>query len=100
MKKLNTKSQQGFTITEVLVASVIMLTVFSSLFYALSSGYNFTRVTQENVRATQILTEKMELMRLFTWQQITNGTTIPSAFTNGYFDNPTNLGITYSGTVS
>lgn len=77
-----------------------MLLVFGSLFLALSFGFNVTRLTQENVRATQILTEKMELMRLYTWQQITNGTSIPLVFTNGFFDNPTNQGITYNGTIT
>ena len=77
-----------------------MILVFSSVFYTLASGTKIARLTQENVRAAQILTEKMELMRLYSWQQITNSNSIPAAFTSGFFDNPVNQGTTYAGTVS
>jgi type II secretory pathway pseudopilin PulG len=90
----------GFTILEQLIAASIAILVFGSLFMALSSGFNVTQLTQENLRATQIITEKMELLRLFTWQQITNGTSIPTNFTDIYYPDSVNQGVNYTGVVS
>ena len=47
--------------------------------------------------------ERMEGVRLFNWNQLTNASMIPSTFTSYYYPLATsngNEGITYSGTMS
>jgi hypothetical protein len=62
------------------------------------------RLARETVRATQILEEKMEVVRLLNWDQVVNlPGYIPTTFTSPYYaDNPTNPppdGFNYTGTV-
>ena len=59
-------------------------------------------VARENLRATQVLVEKMEGIRLYDWDQITNASFIPRTFSVPYDPTATNGvgGFTYSGTVS
>lgn len=62
----------AYTLAEVLMA-VVILTVISTAFYsALSSGFSVIETAREDVRATQILTQKLEALRLCRWDQLTN----------------------------
>lgn len=65
-----------------------------------SIGYGFSTVqrVRENQRATQILLEKAETIRLYNWDQVNTAGFIPSTFTSTYdsSDPPTNG---YKGTV-
>jgi len=70
----------------------------------MSSGYTFTQVAREDLRATQIMLEKMEVIRLYSWDQIngSNGYAIPTTFTNTYYPPGigTSPGLTYNGTLA
>ncbi|MDB6039769.1 MAG: hypothetical protein JWM99_3610 [Verrucomicrobiales bacterium] len=93
---------------EVLVALAIFGVVFLSLYAAMSSGFGVVRLSRENLRATQIMEEKMETLRLYTWSQVTSNGFIPTNFTEVFYkmtnSSSTGLvsgaGITYTGTVS
>lgn len=65
---------------------------------------SLTQVTRENLRATQLILEKFETIRLYTWDQINgvNGFAIPAYFTNSYAVDTTGAssGVTYTGTMS
>src|SRR5205814_5342686 len=78
-------AQRAFTLTEVLVAVVIVSIVFVTLFTAFSSGFAILKLARENLRATQILVQRMETLRLYTWGQIQDPTYFPSNFT-AYYD--------------
>ena len=41
-----------------------------TLYIAIAQGFAATQVARENLRATQILQEKMETIRLYGWDQI------------------------------
>jgi hypothetical protein len=63
-------------------------------------------MARENLRATQIMLEKVETIRLYDWDQVTNsslalGTNsfIPPWFTNYYDPNGTSRGTRYEGTI-
>src|ERR1051325_8820977 len=77
-------SSRAFTLMEVVVAMSIIGFVFLSLYAALASGVSMTKMTRENLRATQILLEKAETFRLYTWDQIVTPKWVPSSFTNSY----------------
>jgi len=88
----------AFTLVEVLVAVLVVGIVSISLFACFSQGFAAMESSRENLRATQILLQKMETIRLCTWSQLTNLT-----FTAYYDPNSTNAassGVIYTGTVT
>jgi type II secretory pathway pseudopilin PulG len=90
----------AFTTIEVLMALAIAGVVFMAFYAGLSFGFRTVRVTRENLRATQVMMEKLEAIRLCSWEQLTNTQFIPRTFTNTYFPNGTNSsGAVYYGQV-
>jgi prepilin-type N-terminal cleavage/methylation domain-containing protein len=62
--------ESGYTLAEVLVAAAIMGVMATALYGAFAAGFCVIQSTRENLRATQIMMQKMEAVRLFTWSQI------------------------------
>lgn len=99
--RISTKrSQAAFGLTESLIGVVIIGVVFTALYSGMTMGFQSVRSARENLRATQILLEKFESLRLYNWDQITstNGY-IPLTFTNHYVLNPQTAGTVYTGSV-
>ena len=92
------RSSQAFTILEVVVAMILILMLVIAIYGAISSGMTTIRMSRENLRATQILLEKTEALRLYNWDQL-NSAFIPPKFTANYNVSGTNTGILYQGTV-
>lgn len=91
----------AWTLPEVMIATAVAAVGFAGLFQGLRQGFVFTQESRENLRATQILEEKMETIRLYTWDQLNTSGYIPTTFTNYYYpDGVTNgnEGIAYVGT--
>src|SRR5258708_40044252 len=74
----------AFTLMEVMMAVIVVSVVFFTVYAGFTFGFVVVQVNRENVRATQILQEKMEMVRLYSWDQVTNHW-IPTSFTE-YFD--------------
>lgn len=72
------------------ILAVMMLSVYA----AFNSGFGSIAVTREELRATQIMTQKLEAMRLLTWSQMSNA---PAAFQEYY--NPQGLTNGTAGTI-
>jgi prepilin-type N-terminal cleavage/methylation domain-containing protein len=87
----------AFTLVEVLVAVLILATISLAYYGALSSGFSVVQSTREDLRATQILMQKIEAIRLCTWYQLTN-----FSFREPYDPTATNIstGAMYYGTVT
>ena len=86
---------------EVLVAVAIIGVQFVTLYLGMTQGFGIVQVSRENLRATQILQEKMETIRLYTWDQITNAGFIPPTFTAPFFPTgQTNQGVNFEGTMT
>ncbi len=75
----------AFTLPEVLVSVAIIGVMFVSLYGGISSGFAVVSVSRENLRATQIMLEKMESMRLYSWSQINSNGFIPTTFSDQLF---------------
>lgn len=90
--------QSAFTLTEVVVSVAITAIVFVSLYASIARCFGVAQLDRENVRATQILQEKMEVARLYTWTQISGGH-IPKTFAAPYIEGAA-TGLTYTGRVS
>ena len=93
-------SQAAFGLTESLMGVVIIGVVFTALYAGMTMGFQSVRSARENLRATQILLEKFESLRLYNWDQITTNNYIPTTFTNHYVLNPQTAGTVYTGRVS
>lgn len=102
--KLQRKSNQeaGATLVEVVFSVAILAICFGALMGALANGFFGMQLTRENQRATQILMQEAEMIRLYSWDQINTPGFIPTAFTEQYDPNSNNgnYGCTYSCTVA
>jgi hypothetical protein len=65
-------SETAFTMVEVMVAILLLTTITVAFYGALASGCSVLQTTREDLRATQILTQKTEAIRLCTWSQLAN----------------------------
>jgi len=94
--------QSGHTLVEVMVALSVLGFMVVSLYAGFSSGFAVLRVARENMRATQILQERMEVLRLIKWDDVNFGF-IPTTFTAPFYaTEPTNTTVGsfgYTGTV-
>jgi hypothetical protein len=85
-----------------MIASVLTCFSFASIYVGFVQGFHVINANRENLRATQILAERTEIVRLYTWNQLTNTTYIPKTFTE-YF-HPTaakgKQGAVYAGKVT
>lgn len=100
----NGRRRAGFTLTEVLVSLAVSGFLFVSLFAGISQGTNSLKLAREKLRATQILTEKLEVIRLYNWDQVNTPGYVPTTFTEYQYphldtNNTSGVGITYTGTV-
>ena len=94
-------STAGFGLLDVLIGMAISGVMFVALYAGLAAGFQTIKIARENSRATQIMVEKMETIRLYNWDQITNNGYIPTNFTERYYPmNTTNAGIIYTGKVT
>ena len=78
-------SRIAFSLVEVMVGIALIGIVFVALYAGMSSGFAVTQLARENLRATQILMERMEGIRLYNWDQIVYSNMIPNQFTNYYY---------------
>ena len=90
--------------------------VFITLYTGMTTGFESIRRSRENLRATQILMERFETIRLYTWDQVNTPGFIPTNFiayfepaysristnasTNAIVQHVGASGIRYTGTVS
>jgi len=88
-------------ILELVIAIALIGMLVLAVYGAITSGTGTVRMARENLRATQILLEKMEAIRLYNWDQ-TDTNFIPSTFTVNYdvTSTSTNSGILYYGQVT
>ncbi len=112
MKTLRTSKQtpagasgrSAYTIIETIVAVAVAGVLFSACLAGFSYGFSGVQADRENSRAVQILLEKMELVRLYNWAQITRADTntyLPNTFTAPFYPNASNNGgFDYIGTVT
>lgn len=90
---------RAFTVTEVLVAVGFTGFVLASALSGFSLAFGILQDARENLRAAQLLQEKVETIRLYSWDQINTPGFIPTTFTAS--GNPTNqaVGTLYHGTM-
>ena len=60
----------GFTLVEVLVGVVLLAVMFTVFYVGITGGFAMIQLARENLRATQILQEMTETLRLLTWEDL------------------------------
>ncbi len=98
-------AQAGHTLIDVMMGVAVLGLMLASLYAGFTSGFAMLQVARENLRATQILEERMEIIRLVRWADLETGTGfIPGTFAVPFdASGPTNAavsGLTYYGTVT
>jgi type II secretory pathway pseudopilin PulG len=99
-KSLQRCRSGGFSIIEATIGMGLVAMVAVGLFSAFTQGIFSLRMARENLRATQVLLEKVETIRLYSYDQITNAGFIPTNFVSYYDPNSPQKGIAYSGTMT
>ena len=92
--------ERAFTYVEVVVSASILLIAVIALFAGFSNGFAIIDTTREDLRATQVLTQKTEAIRLVKWSDLS---TMPSSFREYYYPPSVSsggAGTTYWGTIS
>jgi type II secretory pathway pseudopilin PulG len=96
------KSIKGTTLPEVVLAVAILAIMAAGIIGSFNYGFFVMRLARENQRATQIIMEKAETIRLYNWDQINAAGYISNTFHEVYDPQATGSGqgITYNGTLS
>jgi len=92
---------QAFSLIDALVATALISVSAVSLYAAIAYGFSAVEVSRENLRATQVMLEKLETLRLYSWDQINTPDFVPATF-QVPFNPSTNAsgGFLYRGTVT
>src|SRR6266481_3011123 len=85
--RVNWNSSSGFTFVETMVAMLTGAVMLAALYSSFAFGYGSVKLAREDLRATQILLQRMETLRLTSFSAIQNGTMTeyfdPNGATNG-----------------
>ncbi len=100
--KLPRVAQGAFSLVEVAFGMALAGVMLTALYTGLTYGFSVMKLARENTRATQILVEKMETIRLYNWDQINTPSFLPPTFDVDYYPmgGDTNHGTIYHGTLA
>lgn len=74
--------------------------VFVALYTGMAQGFDSIRSSQENLRATQIILEKFEIIRMYNWEQLNTPGFVPATFTADFAPNESSPGVIYEGRLT
>ncbi|HWX18306.1 MAG TPA: hypothetical protein VN578_00230 [Candidatus Binatia bacterium] len=95
-----TGGETAFTLAEVLISVLILATAMASLYACFSFTFTVIQSSREELRATQVGLQKLEAIRLCTWNQLSN---CPISFQEKYdplASTNQSSGVVYYGTVT
>lgn len=102
----NGMARSAYTFAEVMVAVAVVAVMVVALYLGISTSFSIIQLTRENLRATQILVQRVETVRLYNWDQLRyTGTPawLQTNFTDVYDPlagtNATGGGVTYHGNI-
>jgi hypothetical protein len=91
----------AFSLVEATIGMGIVGTTVATLFSGFTSGFFTMQMARENLRATQIMLERVETIRLYSWDQVTADGYITPTFTAPYDPEAAEgqQGLVYTGTI-
>ena len=84
LERKRSRRLSAYSIAEAVIAVFLLGVLTVALFGAFSSGLALVQLSRENVRATQLMMQKMETLRLLTWSQELNTQIATTNFTDWY----------------
>ena len=90
----------AFTLVEVVFAMGMVGILVVALYAAIATSTSWLRLCQENEAVTQIMSEKLEQIRLYNWDQINSNGFVLTKFTVGISPQLPNSTPYYTGTVA
>src|SRR5688572_29792244 len=92
----------AFSLAETAIAMGVMGMVLGALYSGLAAGFFTIKMARENLRATQILVSRIDTLRLYSWNQITNTNPrfISTNFVEVYDPLAANSALRYFGTIT
>src|ERR1043165_9873765 len=96
------RHNKAFTLAEVIVSVAVVAIGALGLMGCFNFSFFVMQMARENQRATQIILEKAEAIRLCNWDQVNTSGFIPPTFTDYYDPISTNgsQGVVYNGTCA
>jgi prepilin-type N-terminal cleavage/methylation domain-containing protein len=95
------RQRDAFTLVEIMIAVSMLAVMIVSLYAGISFGFTSINLSRQKLRATQIALEKMEIVRMYSWEQINSNGFVPRNFTAAFFPglttNDPGSGLVYSG---
>jgi len=90
------------TLVDVVMSVAVLGIMASGIFGSFRYGFFTLQLVRENQRATQVILEKVETIRLYSWDQVNSNGFIPATFTDDYDPQAGtgSKGVTYHGTVT
>jgi type II secretory pathway pseudopilin PulG len=102
-KRRARKASFGFTLVETVVAAAVAATMLSAHYLGFAAGFAILTVTREDLRATQIMLQRLEAIRLSGMAQLLDPTKYPPTATEYYDEQGKtngNGGVAYTVTYS
>ena len=87
------RAQRAFTLIEVMVAVAIIGLTFVSLYAGMTFGTSTIALARENLRANQIITDRLEECRIYGWDYLTNAGNVPANFVVPFYPTNTDLSV-------
>ena len=104
MQITGARKSQGFTLVESLISFVLFALAFVSIYGGITHGVTSMRMARENLRATQIMSEKLEVIRLYSWDRMNDPNFLPRTFALRYAPggggHNTSEGAIYQGNIT
>jgi len=94
--------ESGLTIIEVVISTFVLAVMAAGIIGSFAYGFLMMQMARENQRATQIMLEKLETLRLYNWDQVLTPGYTPATFTDIYDPQAPagSQGTVYSGQVT
>jgi len=92
---------EGTTLVDVVMSVALIAVLAGGVIGSLTFGFQTMGRVRENQRATQVMLETVETIRLYTWDQVNSNGFVPLSFTNVYDPQaaPGRQGVVYYGSI-
>lgn len=100
-------SRRAFTLTETLFAILMVGMIAVALISGMNLVVRTVQLSREELQATQVMVERLDTLRLYSWEKLTTADYIPATFQMAIYPDSsgstavgTNRSPTFNGTVS